>query len=876
MKRILKKLSAVAVAGIMVVPLCLGLFAGCGSKAAFSAYIFSSATDQATNQTLINAWADAYAEENGLEPFTVDLTYESDTNRYFENIGNDIAADTAADIFYVSPKQVRSYASAGTVLDLTSYVNWEKYSNGSDVWDTALGVYATDSSFNVSGEHITYDSSSGTWKTVSDGTTVGLYALPKDYSSFGLAYNKNFFTTALKNAYTSTSTADYGGAAYYVNADGSRGAAAPFISIGSTVRYYPFNFYNYDSYSEALAAQDPIAKLAEMNDGYDVTILGWPGDTYDTGLTDDPATEYDESIGYVTYTYAEYSAMTFAVCYYSEIVDRQDDGTHTLMTWLNDSSYYVGNNYVYGNDQYEGTLYLTAWLLGNDADIISDDYRSVDARYQFTGYSNDGTAQYEDTGATDEDGDGLYDSDYGINSEKFAEAYAAFLAYGSDWNNLSYFSGNDYENATTRGGWAAMCSGRMVFYGCGTWDLQSFNSTTIDKLQVGLMPEPVSESFSPYSRVKNAEYNEQVYTNSERNASGDAIENGALNVYANGAIDASSSNYSAWLAYQQERQSEWFARLDTVGYGVNSRVLTRYTGDDEWKIAAIADLCAFLTMGEDVQLAYTYSGSQLSSLKSQCEDYVSFSSSGAFSNMITPDGNSAGSLTVSADELSKVNDYYAGLTYMAEDINLSGTTLTGEDIWYFAVGAVNIMYDSVANQTAEEYITANFPSLVPYLNTYFKSLNIRNDITSGSMAYKALNMVSFGEAERNLQVRMAAGVNGASDSCTFTYRSTWIDSTFTTYKGYALIAYLTEKDPGGANPNVLNTSATYNPETGVYFAVGNLSSITVGRADGVGWTGTFYTPRAYCVSIVSSVQQELRIAAVEAEYDAIHSTGAAA
>ena len=121
---------------------------------------------------------------------------------------------------------------------------------------------------------------------------------------------------------------------------------------------------------------------------------------------------------------------------------------------------------------------------------------------------------------------------------------------------------------------------------------------------------------------------------------------------------------------------------------------------------------------------------------------------------------------------------------------------------------------------------------------------------------------------------MAAGVNGASDSCTFTYRSTWIDSTFTTYKGYALIAYLTEKDPGGAS--ILNTSATYNPETGVYFAVGNLSSITVGRADGVGWTGTFYTPTAYCVSIVSSVQQELRIAAVEAEYDAIHSTGAAA
>ena len=81
MKGFLKKLSATAVAGVMVLPLCLGLFAGCGSDAAFSAFIFSSATDQETNRTLINAWADRYAEENGLEPFTVDLSYQSNTGQ---------------------------------------------------------------------------------------------------------------------------------------------------------------------------------------------------------------------------------------------------------------------------------------------------------------------------------------------------------------------------------------------------------------------------------------------------------------------------------------------------------------------------------------------------------------------------------------------------------------------------------------------------------------------------------------------------------------------------------------------------------------------------------------------------------------------------
>lgn len=881
MKGFLKKLSATAVAGVMVLPLCLGLFAGCGSDAAFSAFIFSSATDQETNRTLINAWADRYAEENGLEPFTVDLSYQSKTEQYFSDVANDIAAGTVADIFYVAPKQVRSYASAGTVLDLTSYVDWEKYGYGNDVWETAMGMYATDADRTVMGETIKFDTASGTWKTVDDNTAVGIYALPKDHSSFGLAYNKNFFSSTLKRKYTTTTTAGHGDAAFYVDSNGNKGEAAPFISIGRTVRYYPFNFYNYDSYTAAYNAGDPIARLADHNGGYDVTILGWPGDTYDTGVTDDPDTEYDESIGYVTYTYAEYSALTFAICYYSEIVDRGADGKHTDMKWLNDS-YYSGYNYVYGNDQYESTLYLTAWLLGNDADVISDDYKSVDARYQFTGYNESGEAQYASTGATDSDNDGLYDSDYGINSEKFVEAYAAFLAYGSDWNNNAYYSGNKAESYTNRDGMAAMQSGRQVFYGCGTWDLQTFNSTPIDRLQVGLMPEPVSESYSPYARVKNSEYVSQKYSNSTKNTSGNPITDSSLNVYdENGTLNTSAAGYSAWKAYQDERQDVWQARLDTVGYGVYSGVIDRY-GADSWKIKAIADLCAFLTMGEDIQLAYTYSGSQVTSLKSQSRDYVWYQTAnnaelngGSFANMLTPDGNAQDSLTVTSAELDKVNTYYQGRAeYMAEPITLSGTTLTGKDIWYFAVGAANVMYDSVANQSAADYITANFPSLVPYLNTYFKSLNIKNDITTVSMAFKALNMVAFDKAERNLQIRMAAGVNGKSDSATFTYSDTWMTTTFnTTFKGYALIAYLRDKDEGGES--IVQYDAKYDSSTGVYFAVGRLDRIDPGEWDAknqtaTGWSGKFYTPTAYCVSVVVSVQNELRINAVNAEYTAMN------
>lgn len=157
------------------------------------------------------------------------------------------------------------------------------------------------------------------------------------------------------------------------------------------------------------------------------------------------------------------------------------------MPWLNESVMENGKevyrratavDFVYGNDQYEGPLYLTAWLLGNGVDIISDDYRSVTAPSK--------------------------DADYGINSDKFKEAYAAFLAFGSDWNANSYYSGSG-ESVNTIGGWGTFNSGRCIFYGCGTWNMATFNSTVQSTLAVGIMPEPVSERLSRMraSRARN-------------------------------------------------------------------------------------------------------------------------------------------------------------------------------------------------------------------------------------------------------------------------------------------------------------------------------------------------------------------------------------
>ena len=845
---------------VMSCALCLGIFAGCSGKYDLTVWIFCSANDADTNNTLVQAWAANYYEENkamfeemGKEEIKVKFDYDIDSAAYFELLQNKIAADDAEDIIYVSPKYIKAYAAAGTTLDLTPYVDWDGY-DVSNIYGGAISSYAYNKAEKTVGMDVKYDAESKKF-VESDGTAgdIGIYALPKDYSSFALAYNQNFFTNALKDAYTNKSGSDSlkPSGVYYVDSDGGQGAAADsYITIGRTIRYYPFNFYRFNTYEDALKGNDPVAKLAEMNGGYDVTIMGWPGDTYDTGLEDNPATAYDESIGYVVYSYAEYSAMTYAICYFAQIADRNAKGQHTLMTWLNDD-YYGSNNYVYGNDQYEGTLYLTAWLLGNDVSIINDTYTSVDASYDYV-LNSAGTA-YEKQNNTDvkkstKFGDDLnvYDSDYGVNSEKYIEAYAAFLAYGSDWNGNSYFAGNPNESESTRGGWGCFSQGRCVFYGLGTWDFQSLNSTSTKYLNLGIMPEPVSEDYAVFSRIKNAAYKSETYGTDE-------VTTEAYNMYdeSTWTIDESKTGFANWSANENARQNEWFARMDTVGYGVNGSLAKEVTGtDDEWKIEAAADLCAWMTIGEDIQVALTYSGAQFSSRADQADDYIAYQTlgdDGAFNAMLTPEGNAANSLTVTAAEVAKANTYLTDTL----GITLSGTTLTGNDIWQFAVAAANLFYLE-GSGTVEEWINTNFPALKPYLNQYFKGLS---KIEGVAMSYKALNMIPLDTASRNLQVRMPA-VNGAADSCTYTYSGTWYDTPFGDNKGKALITYNINKAPGAFS--ILNKDA-------VSFDLSKLADIKEGGADGKNWSGTYYTPLAFSLTLVESVSSVLLNQSLNAE-----------
>lgn len=908
MKKHLKKVAVTLVAALMTCALCLGLFVGCGGGSnTISVYIFCSQADASTNQSLINAWKEEYYAEHqaelaeaGVETLEVNFVSEPVDATYFDAISNKITAGTAEDVIYLSPKYVRSYAYSNYVLDLTDYINWSDYPVA-DVWNGGLSAYAYNATTGSVGDEIENVSVSadGTATFVNaEGQELSLYGVPKDYSSFGLMYNKNFFTTSLKDAYT--------------NADGSNTLKPPagsvkvwngtgwddsdaYINIGVTTKYYPFNFYNYSTYEEALNDGDPIAVMAQMNDGYEVTLPGWPGDTYATTGAED--TTYDSSLGYVTYTFAEYSAITYAVCMFARLADRDAAGNYTLMTWLNDS-FYSGTNYVYGNDQYEGTLYLTAWLLGNDADIIDEASRSVDARYSY-----DENGQRSDNPTAKANADGLYTFEdgaysYGINSEAFAEAYAAFLAYGSDWNALSYFAGNDSEDYGTRGGFALMQAGRCVFYGVGTWDLQNFNNSSINRLNIGIMPEPVSEDFAIASKVKDYKYEAAYYSNNYTSSwTEDSLASAADSDagYTRIAKNTQTFNYDTydangnatvsaeWKTMMDARQEQWFARMDTVGYAVNANVLNV----GEWKAKAAADLCAYLAMAEEGQLSLTYSGSQLSSLVPQCYSYVRYADgddvftgdhTNQFEMMISPDGNAEGTLTVTASEMSLVTSYYNGLkNYTSADVwapiqamldkaGGSEIVLEGSDIWYFAVGAANQMRQDIIAKTPRQYITSNFPSLVPYINEYYADDNLSELATATNMMYKCLNMVSLSRKERNLQVRMAE-LNGAPDSCMYTFSASWINTAFPNYKGNGLLAYnrdrdeyITEnlrltKDGQDIRSADLGNSATTKAVLDALFPLPVID--TDATASKHEHTGNFYTPATYCRTIVQYVQATL-------------------
>jgi len=787
MKKFIKRASVVALSALMIGS-AVASFSGCGTSAhAISVYVFAGTEDQQTNTDMLNAWADSYNAklkekygENTDKQVTVTPTFQSDTTKYFTTLNNQNAAGTAPDVFYVSPKYVKAWAKAGYVLDLTDYIDFSTTDTYdiNEVFGDAIGFYGYDSKNNVVGASISYNSTSKKFENDA-GDAVGVYGLPKDYSSFGLGYNNNFFTDELKKAYESSGAADEdkaskNGAVIQNAATGA--ASAGVINIGIPTTYYPYNFYVYNSYDEALAAGDSIAEASNYNKGYTVTIPGYPNDTYDTGKADTDDTPYEDNVGNIVYTYAELSAVSWAISYYN---------------------YKYAGRTVFGNDQYEGTLYLLPWLAGNDADYInsqpgtSADGSSVESFHSV----NSGTY-------TKADGTVI---NYGVDNEEFIESYAAFAAYGSDWNANSYYCGAKYEDGSliNAGGYLYFKSGDVIFYGVGTWDAPGFADSSQDVLSYAVMPEPVSEDYALYSRIKDAKYEQQVYMN---NGTADSDGKVALNT----AVPTGYTE-SQIQANQNLRQDQWAGRMDSVGYGVNGKYANA-SEDEKWIAEACADCVAYMTVNKESQVTLTYSGSQLPNYADMCSDYKDLT------------GEFAGSITT--DDMDTFKTYYACAVEMAT----YGTSASTDK-------------EVLIKDWMSEYNASHGTQLV-YNEAYADSKmgTVANYIT----AYRVLRMIALNHNSRNLCTRMTSGTNGVKDSCMYTFNSDWINVFGDgETKQHCLLAYNLDKSA------ILGYfSGTAEGDASNY--IGKISKTWIDK-------DTVCTPWAYCKGLAQATQEKLQL-----------------
>ncbi|MDE5897639.1 MAG: hypothetical protein K2H43_07480, partial [Clostridia bacterium] len=483
---------------------------------------------------------------------------------------------SVADVIYLSPKYVQSYANAGYVMDLSEYISADAAEQIDGIWSNAIDYYgySTSAANYTPGQQIVYkaDGSAGAgFYTANGATKVGLYGLPKDYSNFSMGYNKKYFSNELKLAYQQTKgstprnvasaskiagtgsytskyegysatnknnyVATYAADGEYTLSDGvtkmtaKAGEEAPLIAIGVPVTYKPFNFYRYNDYESAVRAGDPMANAVEsltFGQGYTVTIPGFPGD-YKT-ITDEAnampsgSVPYDATLVHNVLTYAEYGALVWAVTYYLNTFD-WDSTDPTGLTTQDATGGLVMNGVkqvIYGSEQYEGAqgnaLYLLPWAASNDADLInmaSDLCSNPTAKADL---ESSASALAGTTSETREkiNLDGTTRNaqvQYGFNSANFIETYAAYEEFGSTWNGNSGNAGDEATAKQNVSGWDYFCMGAAVFYGAGTWDAATRNDTEMSVFEFGQMPSPVAEKYALYSEIKDADFNLKEYSN---------------------------------------------------------------------------------------------------------------------------------------------------------------------------------------------------------------------------------------------------------------------------------------------------------------------------------------------------------------------------
>lgn len=859
-RKLLRNVSLVALSALMVGGTAMA-FTGCNKKDpnVLDVFIFCSDADKATNQQIVDAAMEAFNKEHAdllknkdgtQRTVRAEINNIADTAEYFKQLQQRLQNNEASDVVYISPKYATTYAQQGYVLDLTDYLTGktdgmsaEATANANEIWGDALALYATYPETDSNNRTTYKNASEAVWnetdKVWKDGdTTVGIYGLPKDYSSFSMGYNRNFFKPAMKHAYTTTkastlrevtsweykankaekknkhtggstlqgknqvATFAASGTYYTYDSEGNRqtatagvGLEAPLIAIGIPVRYKTFNFYKYTNFESAYNAGDPVALGVAayspdvdndgIGDGYTVTIPGFPGETFavDEKYQADDA-PYATELGHTVLTYAEYGAMSWALSYYlTTFAWDQSAGSNTTNggKYIADGKYYQN---VYGGEQYENSDfgingYLLPWLVSNNATVVSSDYTRVwnttDEPASFTGTNKNVTDYIGTDSETIEklnlDGTSRKaEVQYGFDSENFIETYGAFQEIASTWNANSGTAG-DAASAQDRGnasGWTYFTQGATLFYGAGTWDASTRNESDTEDFWFGQMPVPVSEKFALYSQVRDGLYNIVEYSNANNEkGTGDG---------ANKDYDQRETASSGKVSYTAEqigvnqllRQDKWGARMDSVGYGVNSKV-REYEGDSAWKEQAAVYVVEYLTINRNSQVTLTYAGAQLPNFVDQCEDFLKYNNdaynkelaaagkTNAFAAMITPDSTD----DKSAKEGDVWEDYYEYAEALAVKAREEKKTSTNMTVQAYVQ----------AHPTTTDGRTVKYdPSFADTKLADFAG----NATSLRAFSMKVLRMVNFDKADRDLNMRMAYGLNSARDQLMYTMDTSWI------------------------------------------------------------------------------------------------------
>ena len=883
---------------------------------------------------------------------TVKFSYNADTTRYFDALDRAFSSTTgAADIMYLSPKYVKAWVQQNRVMDISEFITTdEQIANVNGIWSSSLGLYGykkgeTDYQMGQSLKYLKAGEAfteGGTAVTApgfynAKGEKVELYGLPKDYSNFTLGYNAKFFTDdireqlttmkatqarTVKGARGNTSKLTFKGGdaekdviTYEVNLTNydnpftpqvenitaKIGDPAPIIFPGVPIRYKPYNFYRFANYNDAIQGGDPVAlsveAYSEDGAGYVVTIPGFPGDTFDlTEYLDEDERDanaiYDNTIGHITYTYQEFGAFTWAICYYYNTFNwncKNADGVATgawskeaTLSGMGGIQLESGTmSNVYGNGQYEGspnpTLYLLPWLYSNHADFINQSStRAISGTEgKATAASTLTTIQKmkdeyaaQTTAAKAEKREKMHldgsvaqeDYWYGSNTQNFIDAYAAFLEYASTWNGLDGNCG-DEDSTKSDNGWTYFRGGAEIFYGAGTWDSATRNESDYADGYAGrcdfhLMPQAVNETNALYSTVKDGFYEGQAYydTNNDGVAEKHAINSNEDLTKRPAAAFTEEQLYKN----QINRQDQWGARMDSVGFAANASLLKTKGTDAEWKIAGAASLIMALSVDEDAQVTLTYSGAQIPNFTKQCEDFLNYqptkvvggevvknekyvAANDTFSKMITPEGRV--DVTNLTEAKNLWNAYYkivCALDEGARDIgNFKGNTnktvnefLTSLDL--FGKGAGKVSWKDKDGNDKEETIVHD-----PQYDSV-KLGDFTGEISKRAYAMKILYMTPFNYSDRDINIRMQYGLNSARDSATYTYNTNWIvlismrDGSNMAYNFAKPVMQGDGKTPGGTSDlkNLVQTIAS-EPVT------------------------TYQTPAAFCLNVAQSVQDAL-------------------